>query len=314
VTVAAQPQEPTGQPLRPRAQLRLIVPFVLVTLIWSTTWIVIRDQLGIVPPSWSVTYRFASAAVAMWLWALATRQPLRLAPGGHPFALAFGIAMFVVNFNLVYRAEGYVTSGVVAVAFALIVVPNVLLGRIFLGQVATARFLLGSAIGVVGVALLFLHELEALAVPGGHAGLGIAMTLLAVFSASIGNVMQGSAAAKRQPLGATLAWGMLYGALANAVVAFILVGPPTIELRAGYLFGVAYLGVLGSMLAFQLYFALIREMGPARAGYINVLVPVIAMTLSSVFEGYRWTLLSVSGALLAILGLIVALKARSPAR
>jgi drug/metabolite transporter (DMT)-like permease len=312
--VSNQPAEPTARPLRTRAQLRLIFPFALVTLLWSTTWIVIRDQITLVPATWSLCYRFIAAAGAMWLWVLVTRQPWRLAPRGHPFVMVFSVIMFVMNFNFVYRAEAHVTSGVVAVAFALLVVPNAVLGRIFLGQHVTPRFALGATIGVAGVALLFVHEIATIGETGGNPLLGIAMTMIAVSSASIANVMQGSAAATRHPLSAMLVWGMTYGAIANGIVAFALYGPPVVDPRPGYLFGLLYLGIAASMLAFQFYFRLIRELGPARAGYVNVLVPVLAMIISSLVEGYRWTTYSVAGAVLAILGLVVALRARSPAR
>lgn len=307
-----QPQAPTAIPLRPRA--RIVIRFILVTLLWSTTWIVIRDQIALVPATWSLCYRLAAAAAAMWLWMLATRQPLRLAPGGHPFIIVFSLFMFVLNFNFVYRAEGYVTSGVVAVAFALLVVPNAVLARIFLGQRPTARFMLGAVIGVAGVALLFAHEIATIKAAHGAAGIGMGMTMIAVMSASIANVMQGSAAAARHTLSATLAWALTYGAIANGLVGLVLYGPPVVDPRLGYVLGLLYLGIAASMLAFQFYFGLIREIGPARTGYVNVLVPVNAMLISSLVEGYRWTLSSVAGALLAILGLIVALRARNPAR
>jgi drug/metabolite transporter (DMT)-like permease len=64
---------------------------------------------------------------------------------------------------------------------------------------------------------------------------------------------------------------------------------------------------------FPLYYLVIREMGPARAAYSSVLTPVIAMGLSTLFEGYRWSLAAAFGALLVLIGLLVALSARKPA-
>src|SRR5687768_11843388 len=102
----------------------ILIPFVLITLIWSSTWIVIKDQIGAgaaaVPPSWSVAYRFAFACAAMFVMARISGAPLRLGRKGHLLALAIGIPQFVLNFNFVYAAEQYVTSGIVAVVFALL--------------------------------------------------------------------------------------------------------------------------------------------------------------------------------------------------
>jgi drug/metabolite transporter (DMT)-like permease len=291
-------------------QLRILLPFLLVTLIWGSTWLVIRDQIGTVPPTWSVAYRFAIAAVSMFAYAAATGASLRIGRDGHVLALMFGIPQFVLNFNFVYAAEHYVTSGLVSVVFALLLVPNAALARLFLKHPLTPRFLFGSAIAIAGVALLFLQELRA---SGGHPRdvlIGIGLTLLGVLSASVSNIMQGSERLRRRPLPSMLAWGMTYGTAANAIAAFLLYGPPTAEARLGYWLGLLYLGMLASALAFTVYFSLIRRIGPARAAYSSVLVPIIAMGLSTGFEGYRWSKPAIAGGVLALAGLVIALRSR----
>ena len=137
---------------------RILLPFLLVSLIWGSTWLVIKDQISDVPPSWSVSYRFLIAAAAMFVLVGFKRLPFRLGMKGQFWAVLIGIAQFSFNFNFVYNAELYITSGLVAVLFALLMVPNAILGRIFLGQRINAAFLAGSAIAAVGIALLFWHE------------------------------------------------------------------------------------------------------------------------------------------------------------
>lgn len=292
----------------------ILIPFGIVTLIWGSTWLVIRDQLSVVPPSWSVSYRFLVAGVAMALYAVAKRERLRLDARGLGFAAILGTAQFVCNFNFVYRAEHYVTSGLVAVVFALLLVPNALFGRVFLGQRLGRQLVIGSAIAMAGVALLFVNEAR-IDPHGPRAVLsGIGFTLCAILSASIANVMQGTAIAKRYPMAPTLAVAMLIGAALDAAFAWATTGPPVFEMRIGYVIGVLYLGLAASALAFPLYFGVIRVIGPAKAAYSGVIVPVIAMLLSTLFEGYRWSGLAIAGAVLAAIGLVVALKARRPAR
>src|SRR5690606_32485971 len=109
-------------------------------------------------------------------------------------------------------------------------------------------------------------------------------------------------------------WAMLLGAAMDGAFAWVTAGPPVFEWAATYIAGLLYLGVVASAVAFPLYFGIIRVIGPAKAAYSSVLIPVIAMLLSTVFEGYRWSLLAAAGAALAGTGLIVALKARRPAR
>jgi drug/metabolite transporter (DMT)-like permease len=294
--------------------LSVLFPFFLITLIWGSTWIVIRDQISLVPVSWSVAYRFAVAGVVMLGWALVRGDGLRLDRRGIAFAALLGLAQFTLNFNLVYRAEQHITSGVVALVYALLLVPNAVLARIFLGQRMGRQLAIGSAIAVAGMGLLFLHEMRLSPRGPEQAALGIGLALIGVLCASVANVMQATEASKRYPMATMLGWAMLIGAGLDAVFALASVGPPVFELRAGYVFGILYLGVIGSALAFPLYFALIREIGPAKAAYTGVAIPVVAMLISTLFEGYRWSWLAGSGGLLAIAGLVIALRARRPNR
>ncbi|UYY75933.1 DMT family transporter [Sphingomonas sp. R1] len=304
--IGAQPPRST--------RLTVLIPFLLVTLIWGSTWLVIKDQLAVVPPSWSVSYRFLVAGVTTLVWAASRRDRLWLDARGFAFAGALGLAQFVLNFNFVYRAEAHVTSGVVAVVYALLLVPNAILARIFLGQRMGRQLLIGSVVAMAGVALLFLHEARLNPV-GPHAALiGIGIALAGVLSASVANVMQATGTAKAYPMASTLGWAMLIGSALDASFALATVGPPVIETRPAYLLGILYLGVIGSSITFTLYFQLIRTIGPAKAAYTSVLIPVIAMLLSTLFEGYRWSLLAVGGGTLVLVGLVLALRARRPNR
>lgn len=291
----------------------MAVPFVLTTLIWSTTWYVIRGQLVAVDPLWSVSFRFAIAGVAMAAYA-AARGELRLDPKGYALAVAIGLAMFVGNYNLVYAAERYVTSGLVAVTFALLVVPNAVLGWAILKQPVSARFAWGSVVGLAGVAMLFAHELGRGGAGGQAVWRGIGLTLGAVLAASIGSILQASPAGRSRPIAGLLAWGMLAGAGVDAVLGWIASGPPPLVASASYWAGLLYLGLAASALAFTLYYELVRAIGPARAAYSSVLTPILAMGISTAWEGYRWTPTAAAGAVLAIAGLVVALSARSPSR
>lgn len=298
----------------PPLQARVLVPFAIVTLIWGSTWLVIRDQLGIVPPSWSVTYRFIIAAAAMFVYAAVTRAPWRLPVRDQLFALMLGLAQFVLNFNLVYQAERHIASGLVALVFALLVVPNALLAWIFLRQGVSRRFLAGAAVALGGLALLFAHEIE-VASGGAYAVLlGIGLTLAGVFSASIANVMQATVRARRLSMATLLAWAMLWGALIDGGWAWITTGPPVFDPRPAYFAGLLYLGIMASAVAFTLYFNVVRMIGPGRAAYASVLVPIIAMMLSTIFEGYRWSWEALLGCALTLVGLVISLSARSPAR
>jgi len=286
---------------------------MIFTVIWGSTWIVIRDQLGVVPAQWSVTYRFIIATSAMALLAAVKRHDLRLGRHGLSIAAVLGLTQFCINFNAVYLAERHITSGVVATVFALLLIPSSLLAWAFLGQKPDRRFVWSSAVAVFGVILLFAHELRRHAADGNEILSGIGLTLAGMLGASIANVVQARPEVRQYPLFALLAWSMAIGTLLDAAVAFVLAGPPVLDSRPGYWLGLLYLAIPASVLTFSLYYPVVRKIGPAKAAYSSVLVPIIAMGFSTWLEDYRWTSLTVAGALLAIGGMLGALsRSRSP--
>jgi len=295
----------------------VIAAFVVTALVWGSTWLVIKGQIGPVPPSWSVTWRFAGAALGMFalglvrgdirLGALVPERPVLIHAG------LIGVSLFCANFQFVYRAESHLTSGLVAVVFALLLLPNAVFSRIFLGTPVTRGFALGSAIALSGIVLLMIAEYRT-APAGSDVPLGAAMTGLALLCASTGNVLQAAQVVRRVPAAMLLAWAFLIGAVVDFALAWVLSGPPVFDWSPVYMGSVAYLALIGSVLTFPLYNLLLREMGPGRAAYNGVVVPVVAMLLSTAFEGYRWTGLNLGGAGLALIGLVVALRSRKPSR
>jgi drug/metabolite transporter (DMT)-like permease len=299
-----------GAPGSARLDPSIVIPFVIFTSVWSSTWIVIRGQLGHVPPQWSVTYRFAIAAVAMAAVARWNGDKLRLGPGGLKVAAILGISQFGINFNSVYLAERYITSGIVATVFAALIIPNSLLAWAFLGQKPSARFLAAGAVAVAGIGLLFLHELHSSPAAASHIVAGLGLTVAGLLGASVANVYQAGREARRHPLLPLLAWSMAIGAASDAILAWAIAGPPVADPRPEYWLGLTYLALAASVLCFSLYFPVVRKIGPGKAAYSSVLVPIVAMTLSTLFEGYQWSALAVAGAVLAIGGMLLALVGR----
>lgn len=289
---------------------RVLIPFIIITLIWGSTWIVIKDQLGNVPPSWSIAYRFAAASAAMFIYAAIRKE--RLFPGWQAvgFAALLGLAQFVLNFNFVYRSEAYITSGLVAVLFALLIVPNSLMARLFLKTTLEKRFLLGAGVAIIGVALMLAHEVQAAALGPTAVLTGTALALCGLFSASTANIMQGTQFARAQSMVVMIAWATGLGTVMNALFALATVGAPVIDSDWRYIGGVLYLGVIGSAIAFPMYFNIIRAVGPGQAAWSSVLIPIIAMAISTVAEGYDWAALSIVGGILVLVGLIIAVIKR----
>lgn len=295
---------------------RVLIPFIIVTLVWGSTWFVIRDGLGEVPAIWSVTYRFVIASLGMAALLLWRKESFALDRQGWMLAVMIGLMQFVINYNFVYGAEHYITSGLVAVVFALLIIPNALLSRLVVKTRLSRAFLTGGAIAIVGVSLLLLHEYRTAELQGGLGGgaaviKGIGFTLIAVFAASTSNVVQQFDSARRQNVFALVGWSMAIGALIDGVYALVTQGPPPFPADIRYWAGVSYLALAGSTLTFPLYYGIIRAVGAGQAAWSSVLIPVIAMLISTVLEGYVWSPLAIAGSLLVAVGLVLAVRGKN---
>jgi drug/metabolite transporter (DMT)-like permease len=291
------------------------VLFAISTLIWGSTWFAIKFQLGVVAPEWSVAMRFALAAVVLAVWCMGTRRSLRFDARAHAFLALQGLLLFGLNYLSVYWAEEYATSGLVAVLFSTIVFMNPIGARLAFGTPLRTRMFIAGTLGIAGVALLFLPELTQ-AGQGGSAALGIGFGLLAAAIASSGNVVAIRNHAAGIPVMSGNAWAMAYGALASALIAWLVGAPWSIDWRGPYLASLVYLAVFGSVVAFGANLTLLARVGSSTASYVAVATPVVAMLLSSLFEGYRWTPVAAFGIVLAVAGnwLALAPAAFSPLR
>ncbi len=292
---------------------RVIVPFVITGTIWGSTWLVITGQISGVPAAWSVFYRFLLATPALFLVAALMKRRLALTRPEHLLAMVVGVFQFSGNFLFVYHAELYVTSGIVAMMFGLLMVPNALFARAFLGEKVKGGFILGSAIAIIGVSFLLVHEWRAnpdAGVIGGNVVLGIGLAMAGILAASLANVVQANPTGRAVPMVSLLAWAMLYGTLADGVFALLTSGLPPVPADPGYWAGIVYLALIGSVVTFPLHYNLVREIGAGRTAYNSILTISVAMLLSTLFEDYRWTWLTASGMVLAVIGMVLALKAR----
>jgi drug/metabolite transporter (DMT)-like permease len=281
--------------------------FMICTAIWGSTWLAITYQLGGVEPELSVAYRFGLAAIVLFAWCAATGRSLRFSAREHGYLAALGVMLMGLNYIGIYWSERFVTSGLVAVLFSTIVFMNPLGMRLAFGTPVTARILIAATLGVGGVALLFLPELDQ-ATQGGAAGYGVALALGATLIACGGNLIAIRNHNAGIPTFPGTAWGMAYGALCAAVVAIVRGVPWTFDTGAAYLLSLAYLSVFGSIIAFGAYLTLLKRVGGGPAAFVGVATPVIALALSTVFEGYRWTWVAALGVVLAVAGNWLALR------
>jgi drug/metabolite transporter (DMT)-like permease len=283
--------------------------YTLTALIWGSTWLAITFQLGSVDPEISVVYRFALASAVLIGYSLIRRLPMRFSLREHGFIALQGLTLFSINYVLVYVAELHLASGYVAIVFSLIVVLNVLFGAIFLRNPVRPRVLLGGAIGIMGLSIVFLPSLGGLSLSGGQ-GLGITLALVGTIVASLGNMVSARNQRKEIPVVQANAYGMAYGALITLVIALVRGSELSFDGSAEYILSLLYLAIFGTVIAFGSYLTILGRIGPDRAGYIAVLFPIVALMLSTLFEGLTWELITVLGVGLVIVGNVIAMTRR----
>ncbi|HSR48829.1 MAG TPA: EamA family transporter [Anaerolineales bacterium] len=283
--------------------------FFVTALIWGSTWLAITFQLGTVSPEASIVYRFALAALILAVFAWVRRLPMRFSLRQHAFIALQGTFLFSINYILVYLAELYLPSGLVAIIFSTIIITNVLFGALFLGNPVRPRVVAGALIGMAGLAMVFWPQLRGLDFSG-TVVLGLLFSFGSLISASLGNILSARNQRNGLPVVQTNAFGMAYGALVTLAIALVRGATFGFEPTGSYIFSLLYLSVFGSVIAFGSYLTLIGRLGVDRAAYVMVVFPLVALALSTLYEGLGWSTLAFAGVGLVILGNVLALRRR----
>jgi len=279
--------------------------YVSASLIWGSTWLAIKLQLTQVPPILSVAYRFCLAALILLAYCWLTRKRLKFSSRDHSFMMLQGFTLFGLSYCGSYLATAYMTSGLVAVIFSTILMMNIINLRIFMRQPVAWRAFYGGILGLTGICVVFWQDLTSFSATRGLIGLLIAF--VGAYMASVGNVVGTRHAKQGVPVTQANAFGMAYGGLLTLCIHFMIGGPLTIDWSMGYLGPMLYLTIFGSIVAFGCYMLLISRVGAEYAAYVTLLMPLIALILSTMFEGYRWTTNASVGVGLVLAGNLIIL-------
>ncbi|MDH3317458.1 MAG: EamA family transporter [Gammaproteobacteria bacterium] len=280
---------------------------------WGSTWYAILFQLGVVHPILSVAYRYVIAAALLIGFCLARRKTLRFSPRDHLGIAAQGAFLFSLNYVLFYIAASHLTSGLLALTFSTIVLMNMLNGAWLFRFPVSGQVLAGAGLGLSGITLVFWPELTAFEASR-ETLFAICLAIFATYLASLGNMGSVYTQRRRLPVVQTNALGMAYGAVITLAVAAGAAAAGQLEFAFDasfpYVASLLYLAVFGSVLAFGAYLTLLGRIGADRAAYATVLFPLVALTISTVFEGYRWSAPAMAGTVLILVGNGLVLKAR----
>ena len=252
--------------------------YLATVLIWGSTWIGIKMQLGTVDPMVSVAYRFGLATLLLFGWCKLFHLEMRFSRRQHLFMATQGLLLFGFNYLLFYIAELYINSGLAAVLFSTILLMNVINGAIFLEQPIDKKVIIAGLFGLTGIILVFRPEITAFSLENN--GLrGVLLCVAATLLASFGNI--------------TSAYNQKNNKL------------PIIQMTPLYIGSLVYLSVFGSIIAFGCYLSLVGNIGADRAAYATLLFPIVALIIATIWEGYRWTPSAAMGILFILTGNII---------
>ena len=276
----------------------------LVVVIWGTTWIAIFLQQGPVAAPVSIFWRFALATAVMLLLLLWRRKMHVLPLRDHLFCLLQGGCAFCFNFWCFYTAAAWINTGLESVIFSIAVLFNALNSYLFFGQKPPARFFVAAVLGLTGIVTLFWQDLVS---SGWNSTvlMGIGLSALATLGFSFGNMISLRHQRKGLSTLTTNSWAMLYGTLLISAIALLRGDDFALQWTATYLGALVYLSIFGTVIAFGAYFTLIGRIGPSKAAYTTLLFPLVALTMSTLFEGYTWHAQGIAGLLLILTGNLV---------
>ena len=276
----------------------------LVVLIWGTTWIAIFLQQGPVAAPVSIFWRFAVASATIMIVLLALGRLRKMVLRDHLFCMVQGCCVFCFNFWCFYTAAAYINTGLESVIFSMAVLYNAINSFIFFGQRPSARFGFAAVLGMLGIITLFWDDLLA----SGWSQellLGIGLSALGTYGFSLGNMISLRHQRNGLETMTTNAWAMTYGTLVMGAIALIRGDNFTPEWTVSYMGALLYLAIFGSVIAFGAYFTLVGRIGAGKAAYSTLLFPLVALSISTIYEGYVWHVNGIAGIVLILTGNMV---------
>ena len=284
-----------------------VLLYVVTILIWGSSWLAIKFQLGVVDPMVSVAYRFLLASGISWIYCRYSGLQLSFRLRDHGFMFLQGVSLFALNYWLFYISELTLTSGLAAVIFSTIVVMNMLNGAIFLKNRLELRVVIGAVLGLSGIILVFWPEISDFET-GSVIFFAATLAVLATFLASLGNIASARNQREGIPVVQSNTYGMTYGALLMLVLAWSTGHEFNFEFTVSYVSSLVFLSVFASIIAFWSYLTLLGRVGVERAAYATLIFPLVALGISTIFEGYQWSAYAVIGIVLILGGNLLILK------
>ena len=281
--------------------------FISTLIVWGPTWYIIKFQLGIVDPMTSVFYRFFLSSIIILVFCVLKKINLKFSLKEHLLIAALGISLFNINYVFFYLSTVHLISGFVALCFSSILFMNVVNNIVFKRKYPKIMTLVGGLIGTLGLLIIFYDEIINFEFSK-STSIGILLGVLATYFASIGNLISEYTSKIKLNVVAVTGYGMLYGSVTLLIYLFVVGIDLNFDFSYRYIISLLYLSIFGSVFGFILYLSIIKNIGANDAAYVAIIMPLIALIISTIFEGLIWELNLYIGAFLVLFGNILILK------
>ena len=281
--------------------------FISTLIVWGPTWYIIKFQLGIVDPMTSVFYRFFLSSIIILVFCVFKKINLRFSLKEHLLIAALGISLFNINYVFFYLSTVHLISGFVALCFSSILFMNVVNNVVFKHKYPKIMTLVGGLIGTLGLLFIFYGEIISFEFSKGTS-IGILLGVLATYFASIGNLISEYTSKVKLNVVAVTGYGMLYGSVTLLIYLLVVGIDLNFDFSYRYIISLLYLSIFGSVFGFILYLSIIKNIGANDAAYVAIIMPLIALIISTIFEGLIWDMNLYIGAFLVLFGNILILK------
>lgn len=293
--------------------MRARIVWLLLCAIWGSTWLFIKLGLRDLPPISFAGIRFVIASLILFTIVFTRRRPWPRARRDWALIAATGVMAFGLNYGLLFWGEQHVSSGLAALLQTTIPAFGLLIAHVHLpGERLTIAKVCGVVLGIAGVGVIFSNQLTT---AGPLALWGSAAIVAGAFAVAYSNVLIKSRGGHLDP--ALLAAGqMLFGLVPLLVVGILTEGSP---LRFHWtplaIISLFYLVLVGSVVAFMLFYWLVRNMDVTKTMLIALVTPLVAVILGMIVldERLSWRTVLGGACIMLGIGLIVLRKIRESA-
>jgi drug/metabolite transporter (DMT)-like permease len=279
-----------------------ILGFVVLCIIWSSTWLFIKLGLQTMPPFFSVGIRFFIAFLVLYIYALKLKLKFPTDIRSHIFFVYFGFILFTAAYGLVYWGEQYINSGLTSVLFSVMPFYTVVLSlKMLPEEKVTSKKMTGLILGFIGILIIFGDQIDT-GLDQQFALFAMIAVLLSPLFSALGSIMGKKISHKYQPV--TLnTLPLLYASISFLGISYFTESNEPLQFTGMAWFSLFYLGIFGTAIAFVVYFWMLKHTSILLMSVITFITPPLALVWGWIVLGEQITWRLFAGMIIVFTGL-----------